>query len=266
MIVGLIGAGNMGGAIARGWAASDAGPDRVLVFDIDEARAKELVDATDGKRASSARELAEDADVVLLAVKPGALDSVAQGTRVTVSERRLPVVSILGGISIERVERAFGPGTPVLRLMPNVAAEVRAGTFLYAANDSLNGTTRQRLLDIFGLLGELVAVEERLMDAGMAISACGPAFLALVAEALVDAGVKEGLAAAQATELAVATMEGTGALLRRHERDMVGIRRRVTSPGGTTAAGLAALEGHHVRAAFSAAVEAAVARARELAS
>jgi pyrroline-5-carboxylate reductase len=262
VVVGLIGAGNMGGALARGWAAAESGPDTVMIADVDEARARELAEAAGGTRAS-VTELADSADVIVLATKPGALEAVAEQIRVTVSERRLPIVSILGATAIASLERVFGPGTPVLRFMPNVAAEVRAGTFCYAFNDDLDGQTCRQLLDLFGLLGELVAVDEALMDAATAISGCGPAFFALVVEALVDAGVKEGLQAGQAAELAVTTMAGTAALLRRRENDTVSLRRQVTSPGGTTAAGLAALERQKARAAFAAAVEAVVRRARE---
>jgi pyrroline-5-carboxylate reductase len=260
LIVGLIGAGNMATALARGWAATEAGPDEILVSDADPERAKLLAEKVGGRTASSNRDLAEHADVVVLAMKPDALGPVAEETRLSVSERGLPVVSILGATSIARVEEAFGPGTPVLRFMPNVAAEVRRGTFCHAASPSLDDRTERSLLDLFGLLGELVPVEERLMDAATAISGCGPAFFALVAEALTDAGVKQGLTAGQASELAVTTMAGTAELLA--HRDPVSLRRQVTSPGGVTAAGVAVLEREGVRAAFGAAVDAVVERAR----
>ena len=145
--------------------------------------------------------------------------------------------------------------------MPNVAAEVRAGTFCYAAGEALDERTERSLLDLFGLLGELVPVEERLMDAATAISGCGPAFFALVVESLVDAGVKEGLTRARPRSLALTTMAGTAELLRKRGGDAVALRRAVTSPGGVTAAGLAALEDYGVRAAFGAAVEAVVRKA-----
>jgi pyrroline-5-carboxylate reductase len=265
VILGLIGAGNMAAALAEGWAMSEAGPDQIMFSDVDQARASALADKVGGHRAGSNRELAESADVVVLAVKPDALDSVAKDIRVTVSERRLPVASILAATSIATLEKALGPGTPILRFMPNVAAEARAGTFCYAAGGSLDQQTERSLLDLFGLLGDLVPVREPLMDAATAISGCGPAFFAVVVEALVDAGIRQGLGERQATELAISTMGGTAELLRRREGDAVGLRHSVTSPGGTTAAGLAALEDRGLRAAFDAAVEAVVERAREMA-
>jgi len=120
------------------------------------------------------------------------------------------------------------------------------------------------VLDLFGLLGEVFPVDEKLFDAATAISGCGPAFFALTIEALVDAGVKEGLTAAQAGDLALSTMAGTAELLHMHAGDTVSLKRAVASPGGVTAAGLAALEQQGLRAAIAAAVEAVVKRATEL--
>jgi pyrroline-5-carboxylate reductase len=262
VIVGLVGAGNMAAALARGWSAADTGPDQLVLSDVDRERARALAAETRGKAVGSDQELVDAVDVLVLATKPGALTAVAEETRVTVADRGLPVVSILGATPIAAIERAFGPGTAVLRFMPNVAAEVRAGTFCYAGGEALDERTERSLLDLFGLLGELVPVEERLMDAATAISGCGPAFFALVAESLVDAGVKEGLDARQAARLAMTTMGGTAELMRKRGGDAVGLRRAVTSPGGVTAAGLAALEGYGVRAAFGAAVEAVVEKAK----
>ena len=261
MIVGLIGAGNMAGALARGWAAASTGPDQILCSDAEQERARVLAEEVAGRAVGSNRELAEQADVVVLAMKPGALGPVAEDIRVPVAERRLPVVSILGATGITALEDALGPGTAILRFMPNVAAAVREGTFCYSAGAALDQRTEQDLLDLFGLLGELVPVEERLMDVATAISGCGPAFMALVVEALTDAGVEHGLTAAQAARIAVSTMGGSAALLAARRDDAPGVRRQVTSPGGVTAAGLAALERTGVRAAFADAVDAVVARA-----
>lgn len=262
MIVGLIGAGNMARALARGWAATEAGPDELLLSDIDAARSREAADEVGGKAVSNA-ELAEAADLVVLAMKPAGLATVAQDVRVTVSDRSLPVVSILGATTITQITEAFGPGTPVVRFMPNVAAEVRAGTFCYARSDDVGESLERDVLDLFGLLGEIVPVEERLLEAATAISGAGPAFFALVVEAFVDAGVRQGLTAGQASDLAVGTMGGTAELLRKRGGDSQAVRRAVTSPGGVTAAGLAALEERGLRSAVGAAVEAVVSKAQQ---
>jgi pyrroline-5-carboxylate reductase len=256
----------MATALAEGWSLAESGPDQMIVSDVDQGRASALAERVGGQRAGSNRELAENADVVVLAVKPDTLDAVAQDVRVTITERRQPVASILAATSIGTLEQALGPGTPILRLMPNVAAGARAGTFCYVSNPSLDEQTERGLLDLFGLLGDMVPISEPLFDAATAISGCGPAFFAVVVEALVDAGIRQGLTEAQATELAISTMGGTAALLRRRGGDAVGLRHSVTSPGGTTAAGLAALEDRGVRAAFAAAVAAVVRRAQEMAA
>jgi pyrroline-5-carboxylate reductase len=263
VIVGLIGVGNMGMALARGWSVAEAGPDDFLLSDVDISRAKEAAEEIGAKTVSS-RELAEGADLVVLSMKPAGLTAVAEEIRVTVSDRNLPIASILGATSIAQIEQAFGPGTAILRFMPNVAAEVRLGTFCYAGASGIDSRLERDLLDLFGLLGEVIPVEERLFDAATAISGCGPAFFALTVESLVDAGVKQGLNASQAGALALATMAGTAELLRRHSGDTVSIKRAVASPGGVTAAGLAALEEHGLRAALAAAVDAVVERAAEL--
>jgi pyrroline-5-carboxylate reductase len=253
----------MGLALARGWSAAEAGPDDLLVSDLDAARAKAAAEELGGKAASSP-DLAEAADLVVLAMKPAGLTPVAEQIRVTVSDREIPVASILGATTIARIEQAFGLGTTILRFMPNVAAEVRQGTFCYAGGPGLDPKVERDVLDLFGLLGEVFPVDEKLFDAATAISGCGPAFFALTIEALVDAGVKEGLTAAQAGDLALATMAGTAELLRMHAGDTVSLKRAVASPGGVTAAGLAALEQQGLRAAIAAAVEAVVRRATEL--
>lgn len=262
MIVGLIGAGNMAGALARGWAAAEAGPDEIVFSDADTDRARRLAEEVGGRQAGSNRELAERADLIVLAMKPAALAPVAEDVRVPVAERSLPVVSILGATGIAALEAALGEGTPILRFMPNVAAEVRQGTFCYVSSAALDERTERDLLDLFGLLGELVPVEEHLMDAATAISGAGPAFMAIVVEALTDAGVAQGLTAAQASRLAISTMAGSAALLARRHGDAASLKRQVTSPGGVTAAGLAALERNGLRAAFADAVEAVVVKAR----
>jgi pyrroline-5-carboxylate reductase len=264
VIVGLIGAGNMASALADGWALADSGPDTLMFSDLDADRARAVAERVGGQRASSNLELAENADVVVVAVKPDALEAVARDIRVTVSDRRLPVASILAATSIATLEQSLGSGIPILRLMPNIAAAVRAGTFCYASSASLDEQTERGLLDLFGLLGDLVPVKESLMDAATALSGCGPAFLALVIEALTDAGVREGLTQEQASALSISAISGTAELLRRPGGDAVVLRRKVTSPGGATAAGLAALEDHGVRAAITAAVEAVVIRTREM--
>lgn len=247
MRIGLIGAGNMAGALARGWR------EPVLVHDPDEARAAELAAAVGGEAVASNEEVAARADVVVLCHKPAQLDAVAAELR----GHDTAVVSILGGTPLSEVERAY-PDVPAYRVMPNVAAEAGRGVFCYAPGVRAAEGPEAEVLELFGRLGIVIPLAESLIDAATALMGCGPAFFALVVEALVDAGVRHGLAPADAERMTVETMAGTAALLADAGNSPSEIRRRVTSPGGSTARGLAALERGGLRAALDDAVNAVV--------
>jgi pyrroline-5-carboxylate reductase len=245
MRIGLIGAGNMASALARGWG------EPVLVSDVDAARAQTLVDELGGEAPGSNAYVADAADVVVLCHKPAQLQEVAE----ELSARAKVVVSILGGVPIADVEAAY-PGKPVYRFMPNIPAEVGQGVFAYAAG-SVPGP-EEELVARFEQIGTVVPTPEALIDAAMAVMSCSPAWFALVVEALVDAGVRQGLQPPDASRMVAEAMAGTAAVLRENDFDTLAVRRRVTSPGGSTARGLAALERGGVRGAFSDAVDAVV--------
>jgi pyrroline-5-carboxylate reductase len=247
MKVGLIGAGNMASALARGWG------EPVLVADVDQERAQALADELGGEAPGSNAYVADEADVVVLCHKPAQLGEVAEDIR----DRAKAVVSILGGTPVADVERAY-PGLPVYRFMPNIPAEVGQGVLCYAPGERAADGPEDEVLALFGRSGTVIALPESLIDPATALMGCGPAFFALVVEALVDAGVRHGLNPADASQMAVETMAGTAAVLRENDNDTLELRRRVTSPGGSTARGLAALEYGGVRAAFSEAVDAVV--------
>jgi pyrroline-5-carboxylate reductase len=246
MKLGLIGAGNMASALARGWG------EPVLVADADHAKAEALAKELGGEAPGSNAYVADGADAIVLCHKPAQLNDVAGEIR----DRAKAVISILGGTPIADVEAAY-PGLPVYRVMPNIPAEQGQGVFAYAPGSKAGEGPEQEVLDKFGEIGAVVPTPEPLIDTAMAIMSCGPAFLALVVEALVDAGVRRGLQPADASRMAVEAMAGTAATLRAHGDDTLAMRRRVTSPGGSTARGLDALEHGGVRSAFSDAVDAA---------
>lgn len=236
----------MASALARG-----LGPP-LLVYDPDLPAAQRLAADSGAELLGSGAEVADRADAVVLCHKPAQLTQVA-------SELGSPraVVSILGGVPVEAVERAY-PGAPVYRFIPNIPVELRQGVLGYAPGSLAAQGPHTALLERFGALGAMVPLPDASMDTAMAVMSCGPAFLALVAEALVDAGVLHGLRREEAGRMAVETMAGTAASLRAADYDTTALRRRVTSPGGSTARGLAALERGGVRAAFQEAVTAAV--------
>jgi pyrroline-5-carboxylate reductase len=246
MVIGLIGAGHMARALARGWGEA------LLCSDNGSGRAAALAAEVGGEALSSV-EVAERADLVVLCHKPAGLAAVAGEIR----GQAPAVASVLGGTPLDAVAAAY-PGTPVLRLMPNVPVEVQRGVVVYGGSVGVDAELEGSVLQLFARLGEIVTVNDGLVDAAMAISACGTGFLTLVAEAQIDAGVRTGLDAATATKLAVGGMAGAGLLLAARAGDTLGLRREVTSPGGSTARGLAALEAGGVRAAFDAAAQAVV--------
>jgi pyrroline-5-carboxylate reductase len=252
MRIGLIGAGNMASALARGWG------EPLIVFDIDTARAEALAADLGGQVAKSNAELAEQADVVVLAHKPAQLEEVCAQTE----GKAKAVVSILGGTGLEAVERAY-PDRPVYRFIPNIPAEVGHGVFCYAPGRCAAQGPEGEVLALFERLGTVIELPEPLIEPATALMSCGPAFMAVVAEALTDAGVRHGLPAQEAGRMVVETMAGTAKYLQEHDLDTLDLRRRVTSPGGITARGLEALEQGGLRSAFDRAVDAVVERTRQ---
>jgi pyrroline-5-carboxylate reductase len=244
MIVGFCGSGNMAAAMARGWAGEF---ESMLFSDNGSGKARTLAAELGGEAVANA-ELAERADFVVLAVKPAGLDGVAAD--LAAAQR---VVSILAATSLEGLRAAL-PGTEILRVMPNVAVEVRQGVLCIAGD--AGPAAREKL----ELLGHVVEVGDGEFDEVTAIMGCAPAYLALAVEALADAGTAAGLDEELARELVVETAVGTAGLLRvRHPAD---VREAVTSPGGSTEAGLEALDREGAREAFAAAVAASLERMR----
>ncbi len=254
MRVGFIGAGNMAAAMARGWAAGTGGPERMMFSDSGSGRARELAGDVGGEAAESNREVAEASDLVVLAVKPAALDAVA-----TEAGAAPAVLSMLGATPLARVTEAF-PGAAAFRVMPNIAVEVRRGVLCYEAAADAPADTAAAVRDVLGLLGHLVEIEDRDFDAATAVMGCAPAYLALAVEAIAEAGAADGLEPDFSRDLVIETTAGTAELLRvRHPAD---VRAAVSSPGGSTEAGLAALDSHGAQAAFAAAVQASLERMR----
>jgi len=248
MRIGLIGAGNMARALARGWGRP------LLCSDPLSERAQALAAEVGGEALSDNAEVAKRADVVVLAHKPAQLRDVAA----EIAPHARAVASILAATPLSALREAYGGATPVYRFLPALPAEVRGGAIVQAADPAGGGDEDLdgRVRALFAELGELVVIDDALVDTAMALMSCAPAYVALVAEAQIDAGVRRGLPAAQASQLVVATLAGTAELLRRRGYDTLAIRREVASPGGLTARGLDALERGGVRAAFSDALDA----------
>jgi pyrroline-5-carboxylate reductase len=228
----------------------------VLCSDSGSGRAAALARELGGEALDSNLAVAQRADLIVLCHKPAQLATVA----VELGGHARAVASVLGATSIAALQNAY-PGVPVFRLMPNTAVAVRRGTVCYApargASSTLVASTLEaEVVALFERLGLVVELEERLIDAAMAVMGVGPAYQALLAEAQIDAAVRYGLNPILAARLVVETMAGSAALLSARDYDTLAVRREVTSPGGSTARGLRALEQAGVRGAFQSAIDA----------
>jgi pyrroline-5-carboxylate reductase len=249
MEIGLIGAGNMARALARGWNRP------VFVADPVTKRAQALAAEVDGEALASNAEVAERAELIVLCHKPAQLSDVAR----EVAPQAKAVASILAATPLKDLHDAY-PDRPVYRFIPSLPVEVRQGAVVQAEPDDRYALDAP-VSELFAELGTLVVLPDALVDVAMGLMSCAPAYVALVAEAQIDAGVRRGIPAAQSAELVVQTLAGTAELLSRRGNDTLAVRREVTSPGGVTAKGLAALERGGLRAAFSEALDAVLGRA-----
>jgi pyrroline-5-carboxylate reductase len=259
MKVGFVGSGNMAGGLARGWAAArgEAGaPDAMLFADADSAKAEALAEEVGGEAVTGNVAVADGSDLVVLAVKPNILDEVAPD----LLQAGTPVVSILAGTTLKTLHEAL-PGVDLVRVMPNLGAQLRQAVLCVVYSEHLGNTERERVEQLLSLLGDVIEIDEDLIDAATAIMGCSPGYLALMAEVLVKAGVREGLTEDQALRMVARSMSATGGLLDLH--DPGALKRAVASPGGMTEAGLNALEEHRIQETLNAAVDASLERVRK---
>ena len=246
-MIGVIGSGNLARALVRGWSFP------VLLTDGGSGSAETLAAEVGGERCASNAELAERADVLVLCHKPYQLQEIAAEA----AGKAKAVISTLARTSSAEVEQAFA-GASVVRVMPSIAAELRKAVTVIA--DSRDSELQERTTELFEQVGVVVTLEERLLDVAAGIGGVGPAYVAAIVEAWVDSAVKHGLRADDAAKLAIATLAGGAALLNHHHADTLAVRRAVTSPGGITARGLAALDRAGLPAAFDVAMDAVLSK------
>jgi pyrroline-5-carboxylate reductase len=251
MQIGLIGCGNMARALARGWGRP------VLCADPVTERARALAAEVGGEALASNAEVAERAELVVLCHKPSQLQEVAR----EVAPGAKALASILAVTPLAALKDAY-PERPVYRLIPSLPVEVRQGAIVQAADREQDEALDAAVRELFAELGTLVVLDDSLLDVAMGLMSCAPAYLSLVAEAQVDAGVRHGIPATQGSELVVQTLAGTAELLRRRDNDTLAVRREVASPGGLTARGLSALERAGLRSSFDDALDAVLGCAR----
>jgi pyrroline-5-carboxylate reductase len=245
----------MAAAMARGWAAGEGGPEAMSFCDAGSGRAAALAEELGGDAQDDLASLARGCDLVVLAVKPAALAESAEA----LDGNADAVLSVLGATPVVVLRETF-PGVPLMRAMPNLAVEVRRGVICHAAPVEMPAEMAQSVLGLLGALGRTVELDEARLDAATAVMGCSPAYFAYVAEVLADAGAQEGLDDEMSRELVLETLAGTALLLERHHP--ASLRRAVASPGGSTEAGLVALDDAGATEAFVGAVKASMDRMR----
>ena len=268
--LGMVGGGVMGEALLSRLVAQQLyHPDDILVSEPQAHRRDVLVQKYGIQVTSDNRAAAAASEILLLAIKPQMFDVVAKELAEDDGGRRLAgeplpvVVSILAGVSISQLELAFG-GQPVIRAMPNTPATVGSGITAIASGKAVTQSHIEQARAIFQAVGEVVEVPESLMDAVTGLSGSGPAYVAIMIEALADGGVAAGLPRAIASKLALSTVLGTAQLLHKSEMHPAQLKDQVTSPGGTTIAGITQLERAGFRSALIEAVQAASQRSQQL--
>lgn len=264
-IAAFIGTGNMGGALAHA-ACRSVGGERILLADnaVDKATALASVcGATVGDNTVAATE----SDYLFLGVKPQVLPALLTALKPVLKARqdRVVLVTMAAGISMQSITDTLEDAYPVIRIMPNTPASIGKGMILYTANELVTAADEQGFLQLMQQAGTLDRLEERLMDAGSAVSGCGPAFVYLFLEALADGGVECGLPRDKALRYAAQTVCGAAEMVLQTGQHPATLKDAVCSPGGTTIAGVHALEDSAFRGACMEAVTAAYQRTKELA-
>jgi len=263
--IGIIGAGNMGSALVRGLIrAGKARPQSILVFDVDTSKTKSLVQDLGVRAALTLEEtLSPDIRTIIVAVKPQNMADVLDSMRSGIHDRLL-VISIAAGIATEFILERLGERARVIRAMPNAAAMVGESATALCRAGGASDEDVENAVEIFSAVGRAVIVQEKLMNLVTGLAGSGPAYVFAIMEALIDAGVLLGLDRATARALTVQTILGAATMAAQEEVHLGMLKDRITSPGGTTIAGLHVLEREGLGGILMDAVVAATRRGEEL--
>ncbi len=262
--IGFIGGGNMGEALIKGLLASSlVDRKQIHVYDISNARMRQLEVSYKIQLRQSIGELGTACSIIVLAVKPQGMGAVLAQLGSHITQRPL-VISIAAGIPLSSLIEALPERTPIVRVMPNTPALVLEGASALSKGPDVTEEQMRRAIALFDAVGKTVEVEEKWMDAVTGLSGSGPAYILLLLESLIDAGVLNGLPRHIARELVMQTTLGTVKMTRETGKHPAELKDLITSPGGTTIRGLSILEERGVRGAVLNAVEAATRRSQEL--
>lgn len=261
--IGFIGAGNMGGALIEA-VCKKIGGENVIICDHLPEKTARFAEKY-GCEVSDASGVTSAADYIFICVKPQAAEKAIAEIKPVLDRRTVkPVlVSIMAGVTIERVKTMAGVDIPIIRIMPNVAAAVGAGVIL-CDSDGVSDAQTEEFKTFMSLAGEIDMLPEKLIDAGSAVSGCGPAFVCMFIEAMADGAVKCGIPRQKALSYAIETVLGTAELLKQMGKHPAVVKDEVTSPAGTTIEGVQALEDGGMRASVIKAVCAAYEKNKKL--
>lgn len=262
--IAFIGGGAMAEAIIKGILSSGLLPaENIFVGNRTQKRCDYLHEKYGIRAMTDNKTAVAQADLVIFAVKPQVAPVALTSELIAAMKPNAWVLSIMGSVSIAQLH-AYAPGYPVIRTMPNTPLAVGAGMTAICCDEAVTEAMRADAATIFSSCGEIEFVDEKAIEAITAISGCGPGYCFVIIDALADAGVRAGLPRALAIKLAAQTLAGSGKLCIESGLHPAQLRDQVTSPGGTTIAGIHALENHGVRGAFYDAVMAVLERSREL--
>ncbi len=263
--LGLLGAGNMAEALARGIIKSSAlAPHDVIASDVSAERRALFQDTLGARATDDNLAVLASSDIVVLCVKPQMVQTVVAQIASTFDVKRHLLASICAGVSTARIEALLPAGARVVRVMPNTPMLVGLGASAVAGGSQAGPRDIATIEALFASASMTVRVDERMIDAVTGLSGSGPAYLFYLVEAMIDAGIAEGFTAQQARALAVRTVLGAAKMLDETDLPPEELRRRVTSPNGTTQAAIEQMDAHGVKAQIASAVRRAAERSREL--
>ena len=254
-VLGFIGTGNMGGALAR---AAAKGGNELLLANRSPEKAQKLIDEIGGRLCSNA-EVAQQAEFIFLGVKPQMMADMLEEIKPVLMRRRdrFFLVSMAAALTIDKINEMAGGGHSVIRIMPNTPCAIGEGMILYSCGEGVGQAEEEVFLNAMAAAGRFSKLPEKLIDAGSSVAGCGPAFVDLFVEALADGGVACGLPRAQAMEFAAQMVMGSAKLILESGKHPGLLKDQVCSPGGTTIQGVRALENGGFRSAVMEAVIAA---------
>ncbi|MFC1838692.1 pyrroline-5-carboxylate reductase [Thermodesulfobacteriota bacterium] len=262
--VGFIGAGNMATALVKGIISSDLyTPEMIKVSDVDTDKIKNIYQDYSVEGMHSNRDLVKSCNIIILSVKPQVINDVLEDIKDEISNDHI-VISIAAGIKIAAIQSSLGKEVPVIRVMPNTPALVQKGVSAVSAGKSVSDDQIAVALDIFNSVGTAFSVQEEMMDAVTALSGSGPGFIFRIMECFVEAAEIQGFDSDTALEMITRTFLGSAILAEKSGHSLSNLRKMVTSPGGTTEAGLKYLESNKIEKIINGTIKIAKKRSVEL--